>query len=120
MSLLYHERWESVPQQRLRKECHRCHLAKGEAFKAKSENREQPTKSTNESARVVALEKELARLRQAVKKPVEQSQQENDAPSRAAYKQAIQGLGKLVGVIPEDHPAIRTIKAELDQAKAAE
>ena len=102
-----------------RKECHRCHLAKGEAFKAKSENREQPTKSTKESARVVALEKELAQLRQAVKKPVEQSQQENDAPSRAAYKQAIQGLGKLVGVLPEDHPAIRTIRAELDQAKAA-
>ena len=102
-----------------RKECHKCHLAKGEAFKAKSENREQPTKSTKESARVVALEKELARLRQAVKKPEEQSQQENDAPSRAAYKQAIQGLGKLVGVLPGDHPAIRTIRAELDQAKAA-
>ena len=28
------------------KECHRCHLAKGEAFKARSENREPPTKST--------------------------------------------------------------------------
>ena len=104
-----------------RKECHKCHLAKGEAFKAKSENREQPTKSTKESARVAALEKELAQLRQAVKKPEEQSQQESDAPAKVAYKHAIQGLGKLrmAGLFSEDHPPIRTIRAELDQAKAA-
>ena len=104
-----------------RKECHRCHFAKGEAFKAKSESRELPTKSTKESARVAALEKELAQLRQAVKKPEEQSQQESDAPAKVAYKHAIQGLWKLrmAGLFSEDHPAIRTIRAELDQAKAA-
>ena len=102
-----------------RKECHRCHLAKGEAFKAKSESRELPTKSTKGSARVAAMEKELAQLRQAVKKTEEQSQQESDAPSKVAYKHAIRGLGKLVGFLSEDHPAIRTIRAELDQAKAA-
>ena len=94
-------------------------LAKGEAFKAKSEKREQPTKSTKESARVAALEKELAQLRQVVKQPEEQSQQESDAPAKVAYKHAIQGLGKLrmAGLFSVDHPAIRTIRAELDQAK---
>ena len=40
-----------------RRECHRRHLAKGEAFKARSEKREPPTKSTKESAKVAALEK---------------------------------------------------------------
>ena len=93
-----------------RKECHRCHLARGEAFKTKSESRELPTKSTTESARVAAMEKELAQLRQAVKKPEEQSQQESDAPAKVAYKHAIQGLGKLrmAGLFSEDHPAIKT------------
>ena len=42
-----------------RGECHRCHLTKGEAFKARSEKREPPATSTKESARVAALEKEL-------------------------------------------------------------
>ena len=57
------------------RECHRCHLAKGEAFKARSENREPPTKSTKESAKVAALAKELERYRQAEKKS-ESAQQE--------------------------------------------
>ena len=104
-----------------RRECHKCHLAKGEAFKAKSEKRQPPTKSTKESARVAALERELEQLRQAVKKPEELSQQGNEAPAKMAYKQAIQGPGKLqtAGLFPEDHPAIRSIRAELDQEKAA-
>ena len=72
-----------------RRECHRCHLAKGEAFKARSENREPPTKSTKESAKVAALEKELERNRQAEKKS-ESAQQETDAPTKAAYKKGDQ------------------------------
>ena len=104
-----------------RRECHRCHLAKGEAFKARSEKREPPTKSTKESAKVAAPEKELGRYRQAEKKSDESAQQETDAPSKAAYKMAIKASGQLqtAGLFPVDHPAIRSLKAELDQAKAA-
>ena len=103
-----------------RKECHRCHLAKGEAFKARSENREPPTKSPQESAKVAALEKELERYRQAEMKS-ESAQQETDAPTKAAYKKAIRALGDLqtIGLFADDHPAIKTLKAGLDQAKAA-
>ena len=78
-----------------RRECHRCHLEKGEAFKARSEKRERPAKSTKESARVATLEKELERYRQAEKKSDESAQQETDAPSKAAYKMAIKALGHL-------------------------
>ena len=103
-----------------RRECYRCHLAKGEAFKAKSENREPPTKSTKESANVAALEKKLERYRQAEKKS-ESPQQETDAPTKAAYTKAIRALGDLqtTGLFADDHPAIKTLKAGLDQAKAA-
>ena len=67
---------------------------------------------------MAALERELEQLRQAVKKLEELSQQGNDWPAKVAYKQ---GLGKLrtAGFFSEDHPAIRSIRAELDQAKAA-
>ena len=70
---------------------------------------------------MAALEKQLEQFRQAAKKPEELSQQESDAPSKVAYKQAIKGLGQLrtAGLFPEDHPAIRTIRAELDEAKDA-
>ena len=97
-----------------------CHLAKGEGFKARSEKREPPTKSTKESATVPALEKELEQLRQATKKSEESSQQETDA-SKAAYNMAIKPFGQLqtAGLFLDDHPAIKTLKAELDQAKAA-
>ena len=78
-----------------RRECHTCHLAKGEAFKARSEKREPPAKSTKESARVAALEKEVEPLQQATKKTEESSQQETDAPSKAAYKMAIKAIGQL-------------------------
>ena len=103
-----------------RRECHRCHLAKGEAFKARSENREPPAKSTKESAKVGALEKELERYRQAEKKS-ESAPQETDAPTKAAYKKAIRALGDLqtTGLFADDHPAIKTLKAGLDLAKAA-
>ena len=103
-----------------RRECHRCHLAKGEAFKARSENREPPTKSTKESAKGAALEKELERYRQAEKKS-ESAQQETDAPTKAAYKMAVKYFGQLqtTGLFADDHPAIKTLKAGLDQAKAA-
>ena len=99
-----------------RRECHRCHLAKGEAFKARSENREPPTKSTKESAKVAALEKELERYRQAEKKS-ESAQQETDAPTKAAYTKAIDL--QTTGLFADDHLAIKTLEAGLDQAKAA-
>ena len=51
-----------------RSECHRCHLAKCEVFRARSEKREPPARSTEEWVRVTALEKELEQLRQAAKK----------------------------------------------------
>ena len=49
------------------------------------------------------------------------SQQETDAPPEAAYKMAIKALGQLqtAGLFPDDHPAIKSLKAEWDQAKAA-
>ena len=102
----------------IRRKCHRCHLAKGEAFKARSEKR---TKSTKESAKVAALDKELERYRQAEKKSDESAQQETDAPSKAAYKMAIKAFGQLqtAGLLSDDHPAIRSLRAELDLAKAA-
>ena len=78
-----------------RRECHRCHLAKGEAFEARSEKREPPAKSTKELAKVAALEKELERYRQAEKKSDESAQQETDAPTKAAYKMAIKAFGQL-------------------------
>ena len=87
-----------------RRECHRCHLAKGEAFKARSENREPPTKSTKESAKVAALEKELERYRQAEKK-FDSAPQETDVPTR---------------VQPYDHPAIQMVKAGLDSYRQLE
>ena len=89
-----------------RRECHRCHLAKGEA---------------RQSAKVAALEKEVEQLRQATKKSEESAQPETDAPSKAAYKQAIKALGELqtTGLFADDHPVIKTLKAGLDQAKAA-
>ena len=70
---------------------------------------------------MAALEKEVERLQQATKKPEESSQQETDAPSKAAHKMAIKAFGQLqtAGLFPDDHSAIKTLKAELDQAKAA-
>ena len=102
-----------------RRECHRCHLAKGEAFKATSEKREPTANLTNESAKVTALEKELERYRQAEKKSDEFAQQETDAPTMAAYKMAIKAFGQLqtAGLFPDDHPAIKNLRAELDQEK---
>ena len=69
---------------------------------------------------MAALEKELERYRQADKKS-ESAQQETDAPTKAAYKKAIRALGDLqtTGLFADDHPAIKTLKAGLDQAKAA-
>ena len=94
MQVLRHELWKSVPQpwlpQRIATD---DHLAKGAAFKARSENREPPTKSTKESAKVAALEKELERYRQAESKSVS-AQQETDAPTKAAYKMAIRALSE--------------------------
>ena len=53
------------------------------------------------------------------KKPEESSQQETDALSKAAY--VINAFGQLqsAGLFPDDHPAIKSHKAELNQAKAA-
>ena len=51
-----------------RSEGRRRHLANCEAFKARSEQREPPAKSTKESTRVAALEEELEQFRQAAKK----------------------------------------------------
>ena len=67
---------------------------------------------------MAALEKLLERYRQAEKKS-ESAQQETDAPTKAAYKVAIKAFGQLqtAGLFPDDHPAIKTLKAELDQAK---
>ena len=62
--------------------------------KARSENRQPPTKSTKESAKVAALEKELERYRQAEKRS-EFAQQETDAPTKAAHKKAIRDLDYL-------------------------
>ena len=66
-------------------------------------------------------EKELEQLRQQSQKSEGSSQQETDAPSKAAYKSAIRALGQLqtAGLVPEDHPANKSLKAEVDQAKAA-
>ena len=101
-----------------RRERHRCHLAKGEAFKARSENREPPTK---ESAKVAALEKELERYRQAEKKS-ESAQQETDAPTKAAYKKAIRAFGDLqtTGLFADDHPAIKTLKSTIGPSKGGQ
>ena len=61
------------------------------------------------------------RLRQTTKKSEESSQQEADAPSKAEFKKAIMAFGQLqtVGHFANDHPAIRSLKAQFDQAKAA-
>ena len=91
----------------------------GEAFNARPEKREPPAKSTKESAKVAALEKELERYRQAEKKSDESAQQETDAPSKAVYKMATKAFGQLQTAGLGDHPAIKTLKVELDQAKAA-
>ena len=104
-----------------RRECHRCHLANGEALKASSEKREPPARSTKESARVVALEKELVQFRQTAKKAEEASQQEGDAPSKAACKLAMKAFGQLqtAGLFSDDHPATRSLTVVLDKAKTA-
>ena len=70
---------------------------------------------------MAALEKELEQLRQRMKKPEESSQQEADARSKAAYKMAIKVFGQLqtAGLLADDHPTVRSLNAELDQAKAA-
>ena len=49
------------------------------------------------------------------------AQQETDAPTKAAYKMAIKAFGQLrtAGLFPDEHPAIKSLKAGLDQAKAA-
>ena len=54
------------------------------------------------------------------KKSEESSQPETDAPSKAAYKMAIKDFGQLqtAGLFPDDHPAIRSLRAELDHVKA--
>ena len=88
-----------------RRECHRCHLA----FKVRSEKREPPAKSTKESARVAALEKEVEQLRQAAKKSEESTQQETDAPSKAAYTS---GSGLARGtelLLPAQRSHLRTL-----------
>ena len=70
---------------------------------------------------MAALEKELERYRQAEQKSDESAQRERDAPSKEAYKMAIKAFGQLqtAGLFSVDHPAIKTLNAELDQAKAA-
>ena len=62
----------------------------------------------------------MERYRQAEKKS-ESAQQETDAPTKAAYKMAIKAFGQLqtAGLLPSDHPAIKSLKTVLDQAKAA-
>ena len=58
---------------------------------------------------------------QAAQKSEESSQQEGDGPSKAAYKLAIKTFGppQTAGLFPDDHPAIRSRKAELVQATSA-
>ena len=106
-----------------RKECHRCHLAKGEAFKARSEHREPPTKSTKESARSgSAGERVGTDTERQRKKSEESAQQEINAPTKAAYKKAIKASWRIADdwIVRRRPPGDQDgSKQRLDQAKAA-
>ena len=93
---------ESAPQRRPSHR-HRCHLAKGDAFKARHWSR-----SWSSSAR------QQGGLQNLHSKKEMRRQQRH-----ANWRSRCLDSGGLPGLFPDDHPATRPINAELNWAKAA-